>query len=500
MRSHLSVRLLGALLGAAVLSLLPPPAGPRAAEPAKLSVLLLGDEGHHRPADFAKVLTPALGKVGIDVTYTAEVKDLTKDKLAKYDAVAIFRDSGDLPPENEAALLDFVEGGKGLVAIHCASHCFRNSDKYTALVGGRFLKHETGTFRARVIDAQHPALKGFKSFESWDETYVHDQLAPDIRVLMVREDKGGYEPYTWVREQGKGRVFYTALGHDEKTWKTDGFAKLIECGVRWASGQTAGPDKDVKPFEYVEANLPNYIPGEKWGTTGDNIKTMQKPLDPEESMKHMHLPEGFEVQLFAADPDIYKPICMAWDARGRLWIAETVDYPNERQRAGEGHDRIVICEDTDGDGKADKFTVFADKLSIPTSMTFANGGIVVTQAPDTLFLKSSKGDDKADERHSIANGLGHPRHARRAEQPPLRIRQLDLRHVRLLRLRRPDRRRPAPLRPGDFPLQARRLEDGVFDQHQQQHLGPRFQRDGRGVRLDGQQPAQCLYGDPESRL
>ena len=59
---------------------------------------------------------------------------------------------------------------------------------------------------------------------------------------------------------------------------------------------------------------------------------------------------------------------MTWDERGRLWIAETVDYPNELQPPGKGRDRIRICEDTDGDGRADKFTVFADKLSIPTSL------------------------------------------------------------------------------------------------------------------------------------
>jgi putative membrane-bound dehydrogenase-like protein len=379
----------------------------KAQEPAKLSVLLLGDKGHHRPADFAKVLTPVFAKVGIDVTYTDKVEDLTAENLAKYDAVAIFRDSGDLPVKNETALLDFIEGGKGLVAVHCASHCFRNSDRYGALVGGRFSKHETGVFRARVIDAQCRALEGFTSYEGWDETYVHDHLADDIRVLMVREEKGGYEPYTWVRDQGKGRVYYTALGHDERAWKQEGFQKLLEAGIRWASGQTAGPRKDVKAFEYKEANLPNYLPGKAWGTIGEPIRKMQLPLDPAESMKHMHLPEGFEVQLYAADPDIKgKPICMAWDARGRLWIAETVDYPNEMQKPGEGHDRIVICEDTKGTGKADKFTVFADKLSIPTSITFANGGIIVTQPPDTLFLKSSKGDDHADVREVLFTGWG----------------------------------------------------------------------------------------------
>src|SRR5438105_11040641 len=115
---------------------------------------------------------------------------------------------------------------------------------------------------------------------------------------------------------------------------------------------------------------------------------MQKPLDPAESMKHMVTPVDFEVQLFAAEPDLGgKPICMNWDQRGRLWVAVTVDYPNDKQPEGQGHDRILICEDTHvgepgrvSDGRADKITVFADKLSIPTSLTFANGGVIVMQA------------------------------------------------------------------------------------------------------------------------
>jgi hypothetical protein len=63
-------------------------------------------------------------------------------------------------------------------------------------------------------------------------------------------------------------------------------------------------------------------------------------------------PAGFELQLFAAEPEIGKPLCMNWDERGRLWVAESVDYPNELQPPGQGHDRITICEDTDGDGRA----------------------------------------------------------------------------------------------------------------------------------------------------
>ncbi len=103
---------------------------------------------------------------------------------------------------------------------------------------------------------------------------------------------------------------------------------------------------------------------------------MQKPLSPEESMKHLVTLPDFEVSLFAAEPDIAKPIAMTWDARGRLWIAETVDYPNNMQPPGEGNDRIKICEDTDGDGRAEKYTVFADKLSVPTSLALVNGRVV----------------------------------------------------------------------------------------------------------------------------
>ena len=97
---------------------------------------------------------------------------------------------------------------------------------------------------------------------------------------------------------------------------------------------------------------------------------------------------------------------MNWDERGRLWIAETVDYPNELQPAGKGRDRILICEDTDGDGMADKFTVFADKLSIPTSLTFANGGVIVHAGAAHAVPQATDGDDKADERKVLFTGWG----------------------------------------------------------------------------------------------
>ena len=134
--------------------------------------------------------------------------------------------------------------------------------------------------------------------------------------------------------------------------------------------------------------------------------TFQKPFSVKGSMERTQVPADMKLVLFASEPEIQKPIAFAWDTRGRLWVAQTSDYPHGVSKDGAGHDKIVICEDTDGDGKADKFTVFADHLNIPTSFTFANGGIVVSQPPQFLFLKDTNGDDKADVREVVMSGWG----------------------------------------------------------------------------------------------
>jgi putative membrane-bound dehydrogenase-like protein len=133
----------------------------------------------------------------------------------------------------------------------------------------------------------------------------------------------------------------------------------------------------------------------------------QAPLSPKDSMRYTQVPADFDLQLFAAEPDIVKPIYMAWDERGRAWVVEARDYPHGIAPEGEpGHDSIKICEDTDGDGKADKFTVFADKLNLATSLAFVDGGVMVSVARQMVFLRDIDGDDKADLRKSILPGWG----------------------------------------------------------------------------------------------
>lgn len=388
--------------------------------PPRLKLLFLGDNAGHRPAERFRQLEPVLKKRGIDLTYADKVSVLNADTLNRYDGLVIYANHTKITPEQEKALLDYVASGKGFIPLHCASYCFLNSPAYVALVGAQFRSHGTGTFRVQTAEPDHPIMKGYRGFESYDETYLHTKHnTKDRTVLEHRIDGEVKEPWTWVRTHGKGRVFYTAWGHDHRTWGNPGFQNLVERGIRWACGGDPGivpavaggvPQmtriaKDAPAFRYVPAKVPFYPAGARWGTTAAPINKMQVPMTPEDSMKHMVVPEGFEVKLFASEELLGgKPICMNWDERGRLWAALTRDYPNELQPKGKGRDRIVIAEDTKGTGRADKVTVFAEGLSIPTSLTFVDGGVVVHQAPETLFLKDTTGDGKADVRKVLFRG------------------------------------------------------------------------------------------------
>ena len=373
-------------------------------------VLFLGDRGSHQPSERFRQLEPAMSFRGITLVYTERMADLNAATLAGYDALLVYANINAIEASQEKALLDYVEGGGGFVPLHCASYCFLNSEKLVALTGAQFKSHGTGVFRTRAAAPSHEILKGFEGFESWDETYVHHRHNPTSRTVLEYRDQ---EPWTWIRTQGKGRVFYTAWGHDHRTWGNAGFHELVERGIRWASGRTVSahkfePVRGLKPFEYVtpKDRIPHYVAGAKWGVQSNDVAKMQVPLPAAESARHMVLPRGFEARLFASEPDIRRPIAMAWDERGRLWVCESVNYPNDIRADGGGSDTIRVCEDTDGDGRADKFTLFADGLNIPTSLAFWKGGVVVQQAPQTLYLKDTNGDGKADTRNVLLTGWG----------------------------------------------------------------------------------------------
>jgi len=138
-----------------------------------------------------------------------------------------------------------------------------------------------------------------------------------------------------------------------------------------------------------------------------NVKTPAPATTPQESLAMMEIEEGYEVNLFASEiefPELANPVQMTFDARGRLWIATMPGYPQYLPGAPV-NDRILIFEDTDGDGRADKQTVFADGLHLPTGLEIADGGLYVAQEPNLVFLKDTDGDDRADVREIVLGGF-----------------------------------------------------------------------------------------------
>jgi putative heme-binding domain-containing protein len=128
------------------------------------------------------------------------------------------------------------------------------------------------------------------------------------------------------------------------------------------------------------------------------------PFTPAEAIKRMKVPDGFSVEVVAAEPDIVNPIAMTFDERGRIWVTESFEYP--RHAAGPGRDRVKILEDTDGDGKIDRVTVFAEGLNIPSGIAVGHGGVWVANSPDILFYKIGPDGKAMGKPEVVVTGFG----------------------------------------------------------------------------------------------
>lgn len=161
-----------------------------------------------------------------------------------------------------------------------------------------------------------------------------------------------------------------------------------------------------------------FIPSPARTGGSDDQPPANKPLPPKDAAKAMTLPPGFKATLFAGEPDIVQPIAMAFDDRGRLWVVECLSYPKWRAD-GTGNDRVVILEDTDGDGVHDKKTVFLDNGSNLSGIEFGFGGVWLCSLPNLIFIPVKPGEDKPsgppeivldgwnlkDTKHNVFNSL-----------------------------------------------------------------------------------------------
>ena len=141
-----------------------------------------------------------------------------------------------------------------------------------------------------------------------------------------------------------------------------------------------------------------------------------KPLTPDEALAAFKVAPGFKVELVAAEPMIEAPVAMSWDDQGRMYVLEMRTYMHDVEGAGEdqAESRVVVLEDTDGDGRMDKRTVFADQLLLPRAVICVNGGALVSEPPVLWFMKDTDGDGKADLKEQVdgnyASRRGQPEH------------------------------------------------------------------------------------------
>jgi putative heme-binding domain-containing protein len=135
-----------------------------------------------------------------------------------------------------------------------------------------------------------------------------------------------------------------------------------------------------------------------------DLKKIPDP-DPELERRSFQVADGFEVNLFAADPLIAKPIQMNFDPAGRLWIASSEVYP-QIEPGQTANDKVLILEDKDGDGRSDTTSIFAEGLLIPTGIEPGDGGAYVANSTELLHLKDTDGDGKADFRRVVLSGFG----------------------------------------------------------------------------------------------
>jgi type 1 glutamine amidotransferase len=225
-----------------------------------------------------RVLRELADKNGFEVTHTKDGGVFTAEGLAPFDAF-MFYATGDLTqpgtdknppmsPEGKALFLDLVNKGKGFIATHAGSDTFHSpadrftddgdkADPYIKMLGGEFIRHgQQQAGRVVCVDPRFPGAAACKEGNLLEEWYSFKNLAPDLHVITAlatwsMKNTGSDSVYrrppyptTWARMQGKGRVFYTALGHREDVWTNPMFQSLLVGGIRWATGLASA---GVKP-------------------------------------------------------------------------------------------------------------------------------------------------------------------------------------------------------------------------------------------------------------
>jgi len=242
------------------------PVRAHAADKKRLLVVTVTKGFRHDTIPTAEKVIGELGTAGnYKVDYARTDAELTQkmsaDGLKSYDGVVFASTTGDLPLPSPQAFLDWVKAGHAFIGIHSASDTFHGFRPYLEMLGGEFKQHgaEVGV-TVHVADRSFPGIQSLgDTFEiPKEEIYQFQNFEPDQVHLLLYLDhhpnngEPGLYPLAWCRSYGKGRVFYTSIGHREDVWSAPWYRSHLEGGIEWALGLAKGDDKPL-PLPAIDA-------------------------------------------------------------------------------------------------------------------------------------------------------------------------------------------------------------------------------------------------------
>ncbi len=404
-----------------------------AAEPLRVfirgGVKTHGPNQHDHPR-FLKEWTTLLGERGMKVSGDLDFPEA--EQLDKTDVIIIYAADGmKISGGQRADFEKFLKRGGGIVVVHDGVVSGDQNEWCKSVIGGAWrwpsadmpkekaTKWLEGDVGICWVDQDNPISRGISNFDWKDEIYYDMDMAGDVGVLATSfHNVHIIAPQIWTYEKTLAggatpyRAFVSLPGHYYDVFNSLQYRAILMRGIAWA-GKRANVDEFCNKEELSALRYP---PG--------------GPLPAKESLKTFNLHPEFNISLVADENIAEKVMSLDWDVKGRLWVVETPEYPGGRdinkndskitpwrlrdpdkfpigsKEPRSARDRVSILEDTNGDGVMDKKTAFADGLELPTSLVFYKDGVIVSQAPQTLWIRDTDGDGKADKVEVLFNGWG----------------------------------------------------------------------------------------------
>jgi putative heme-binding domain-containing protein len=268
-----------------------------------------------------------------------------------------------------------------------------------------------------TINGVHENEKGDKLIGELLDLALFDSSNPAVN------DKAHFEKLraaiiekSWMNAQDYRMVNGWYVYGGRRTWDTETFPReyvklrnMVHNRDKhiWDIAQGKKVSDKIDDSKTGELLVPETRFGQARQKYSEDQEAGPRILPPDELIKTCTVPPGFEIKLFADEtrfPEIAKPCQLTFDNKGRLWMSTMPSYPQWKPGDAPPSDKLVILEDTNNDGVADKSTVFYDKLHCPTGFEFFNGGVLVTNQPHLVWLKDTDGDDKADIEVTVLDG------------------------------------------------------------------------------------------------